>query len=216
MLKFRLLVLIYASFYAQGLMASSFGLGVQAGLIATPIPGSGAGFFYSSDRYTLGLSYAQGALDFKSVLAAEEDSTSSVRITDAKASVSLAMVEARLFLFWGFNISFGLGQRTIGLDMEVQESVTDSTLRSELVSKSNVMNFGLGVMGRWSWFYLGLDIFGLTQASSGSTSVETTGTGLMADNEDLVDLSTDLVDLGKNLGESPTLQLMNVRIGMMF
>jgi hypothetical protein len=201
---------------ATNALAGSFGFGPRAGMHVTPIPGTGADLFYSASKFTLGLSYASGSYDFTSLLASSEDPTTTISISKADVAASLLLLELKYFLFWGCYISAGLGQRTIDMDLEVAESMTDTRIGTKLKTKSSVVNLGMGAMGRWNHVYLSLDIFAYSSPTSSTTSAETTASGLIASNEDLSDLNDDIVETGTDLGNAGSVQLFNFGIGVMF
>lgn len=206
------LVVSLSSLTAQG----EVGLGAHIGFPVFPIPGMGADLFWSSRHYTLGVRYSVGEVDFKKVIEKEVDiEKAGALLKEARVDTSLAMAEMRLFFLWGLNLSLGVGRRTIDFNYAIHDaSDLETYLQGTIKTMSTVSSIGLGVMGRWQRFFLGLDLVSIMTPRTYKASCDTVGSGALSTVVD--SLNEKVAKFAENIGKAPSAQALILSLGLLF
>jgi hypothetical protein len=166
----------------------------------------------------VGLMYGSGSLDLKSAVG----NTSEVEVREAKVSGNIVGLEALYFVGNSFYTRFGLGQRSIAADINMQHRQIDYGIAGTIEANSTVFLFGIGNQWQFdSGFTIGAEWAGYTQpmSSSSSSSLKSTGSaaaGTDSDKEDLEKLKKDFEDVAESLGETGSTRLLILSLGWAF
>jgi hypothetical protein len=204
------LILLSFSALASRAQAIQFGIGGKTGLFLAPVAGTGAEFHLSGDDLLVGLSYMQGTYDAIDLI----DDVESTTLKTFNITGSLALAEMRYFFLGPLNLSLGSGLRNLDVEY-VAEDDQNHRLAGTLKTASVVGNIGLGLMGRWDSFYLGLDLVALTIPTEATTE-NTIVSNIPASASALNQLEQDLLQSGEDLGQAQSAQVVTLAIGAMF
>lgn len=196
------------------------GVELGMGLIVGAVPGSQFHPYYNvMPNLSVGLLYNSGSLDFGS----EISSTPGAKINSATIDASIVMVHARYFVGNSFYVSGGLGQRTITADFDIQSTLIDYGIKSNIEAKSTSVMIALGNQWQWdSGFSLGVEWLGyiVPLSASSTDSLDETGAdagSASSANKSSVDsLKKDSTDLAETIGELSTPRLFMISLGWSF
>lgn len=166
----------------------------------------------------VGLMYGSGSLDLKSAIG----NTSEVEVREATVSGSIVALEALYFVGNSFYTRFGLGQRTIAADLNMQHRQIDYGIAGTIEANSTIFLFGIGNQWQFdSGFTIGAEWVGYAQpiSSSSSSSLKSTGAaaaGTDSDKADLDKLKKDFEETAEALGEAGSTRLLILSLGWAF
>ena len=169
--------------------------GLKAGSPANSLTGAGIEGDITLEDLAFGASFMTGTTDMKSSF---EKRYSDLSFRELKATSTLSLIEMRYFLFWGINISVGIGQRTLGLIYDVGSLDGTASLKGNVKAVSTIGSSTLGF--RWSILgvYFGFD-GGYTFPASSTVVNSSQTSGALGDQqaEDSLTLTAD--KMGKSV-----------------
>ncbi len=165
----------------------------EAGLAIAPFAqeGLGVGYYISPDLVVEG-SYVAGSSSFAGF----------------EVTTSMLEVRAKYFIGNSFYAIGGLGQRSIGINAELDaSSAGGDKVNAKVSTASTGLSLGIGNHWQWSGFTLGCQWIGyfMPLSSSGDTDLDVSG----ADPKDTKDLQ-DSIDA---LAETPSYQALRLYLG---
>ena len=196
------------------------GVELGMGLIVGVVPGSQFHPYYNvMPNLSVGLLYNSGSLDFGS----EISGTPGAKINSATLDASIIMIHARYFVGNSFYVSGGLGQRTITADFDIQSTLIDYGIKSNIEAKST--SFMVAIGNQWQWdsgFSLGVEWIGyiVPLSASSSDSLDETGadagTASSSNKSSVESLKKDSTKLAETIGELSTPRLFMFSLGWSF
>ncbi len=215
MKKFCFFIILTFLLLPQNILAASFGGGANLGLpiLPAPVPMPGIDLFYAMGDLHLGITAAQGSQDVTSLVEDSSANNSLTSIDKFNISAQLMGLEARLFLLFGMNVVFGMGQSNVVFDYSISDTTGGNTA-GKIEVKSTYTKLGFGTTGRFGLIYLGLDLLGVLAPISSDVS-STLNTSLPVSGSDLENLNSDLKKTGEDFGKSTLVSFAILRLGIL-
>lgn len=164
----------------------------EAGLAVAPFPAEGLGVgYFVSPSFVTELSYVAG----------------SATLLDFTVNTSLAELRAKYYVGNSFYVIGGFGQRSIGIDAQLDASaVGGDKIDVSVSTASTSLSIGLGNQWQWGGFTLGCQWLGyfMPLSSSGDTDFDVAG----LDEKD----SKDLQDSIDALADTPSYQALRLSL----
>lgn len=203
------ILVIWAFLVGGASHAADFTFGLRAGLPVNPIPAAGVEMGLSFGPLSLGLSYLQGSLDLMDYV---DDDNSDTTIHEVTGFTKLSTFEMRYVLFWGLNVSLGVGQRSVGLGYEIIENSSGGGLAGTIWAHSYVVSHSVGAEWHFDWWYLRIDGVGHAYPLLTSTESELRTIGTLDGN--LAEANEQMEDIAYDMGHVITKQLFLLSLGI--
>jgi hypothetical protein len=211
-LRCKYLGLILTMVLSMPSLAGVVGIGFVPGMSVAPIPSKGGEVFYNADQFTVGVNFHKGELNSRDLVSTDDVGTAGIKrfVVDT----TMMAIEGRLFLGLGMNVFGSIGQRKIDLEYAISDTIAGTPVSAEgsLVWTSPITTVGIGFLGRWETYYIGLDLLGYSQPNS--TKLDSSMSIDVSSYADLAELNDDLNEAAEKVGEMGSLQLLMFHIGI--